>query len=93
MQLAYLSSHSLDNTVVVVVRTVSVYLQDEQVPVERRGVRWALLQRHPYVMGFCLVVVSSAGPHLPLLLSRHNSMLSPNYQHWCAPEISRLVLH
>ena len=39
-----------------------LFLQDELVPKERRGVDWALMQQHPYIMGFCLVVVSVPEP-------------------------------
>ncbi len=37
-------------------------LQDELVSKEQRGVNWALMQQHPYIMGFCLVVVSVLHP-------------------------------
>eukprot|EP00802_Teleaulax_amphioxeia_P010046 Tamp_10071.p1 GENE.Tamp_10071~~Tamp_10071.p1 ORF type:complete len:642 (+),score=101.05 Tamp_10071:129-1928(+) len=36
------------------------WLADEKVPDDRRGLNWALLQQHPYIVGYCLLMALCA---------------------------------
>jgi folate/biopterin transporter len=44
----------------IIVPTSMGFLSDERVPLEKRGLDWDLLNEHPYIVAFCLIMASIA---------------------------------